>query len=795
MDGGALSILYFFPKRARISEGAIKKGQFFDRIDSACPFFADGLSGRSTHVMKKITLWITSIFLGADMPALALEPVSAPSVHNVVWDSPSADARGSMPLGNGDIGINVHVETTGDLVLHLGKSDAFDEFNRLLKLGRIRIKTTPALFTAGQTFSQELKLEDGAIVIKTPTAKLRVWVDANHPVVQVDGEAATPLAVQVILENWRKENRELSNEGPGPSSCWGNWPGKLRVNADTILPAKAGRLAWCHHNVESQWQKNLELTALGDEIAKGKDPILNRSFGAVIRGEGFEAASNTELKKTGNEFSLRIIPLTTFAPSPDAWLEQAEKLAAAIPADSASRFTDHQAWWSKFWSRSHISVTPANATSKDEIAKAGHVSRAYALQRFVTACAGRGALPIKFNGSIFNVEGRDPDFRAWGGGYWWQNTRLAYWPMLYAGDYDMMQPLFKMYREALPLRMAATKKYYGHEGAFFPETIYFWGNYMDVENYGIDRNGKPDGLADNGYIRRYWQSGIELVAMMLDAHDGTQDAKFRDETLLPIAKQIMLFYDQHWKRDGNGKIRFDPAQSLETWHTAVNPLPEIVGLRYLIPRLLALPADEATKAHWRKLLADLPPVPVVKDAAGNERLAPAEVFGDKKNSENPEMYGVFPYRIHTTLAGEKELNLAMNVWKVRGHPEDRGWQQNVIQAPLLGLAKEAQAMVVGRAAAVAGGYRFPGFYGPNYDWTPEQCHGSNMMTGLQRMLMQCEGDRIVLLPAWPKDWNADFKLHAPKNTIVSARVENGELKDLNVTPEIRRKDIEIRPAQ
>ena len=30
---------------------------------------------------------------------------------NVVWDSPSENASGSMPLGNGDVGVNAWVET------------------------------------------------------------------------------------------------------------------------------------------------------------------------------------------------------------------------------------------------------------------------------------------------------------------------------------------------------------------------------------------------------------------------------------------------------------------------------------------------------------------------------------------------------------------------------------------------------------------------------------------------------------------------------------------------------------
>jgi hypothetical protein len=65
------------------------------------------------------------------------------------------------------------------------------------------------------------------------------------------------------------------------------------------------------------------------------------------------------------------------------------------------------------------------------------------------------------------------------------------------------------------------------------------------------------------------------------------------------------------------------------------------------------------------------------------------------------------------------------------------------------------------------------------------------MIALQRMLMQCDGDTIRLVPAWPQDWNASFKLHAPKNTTVEGRVENGKLTDLKVTPESRRKDVAI----
>ena len=35
------------------------------------------------------------------------------------------------------------------------------------------------------------------------------------------------------------------------------------------------------------------------------------------------------------------------------------------------------------------------------------------------------------------------------------------------------------------------------------------------------------------------------------------------------------------------------------------------------------------------------------------------------------------------------------------------------------------------------------------------------MIGLQEMLLQTNGELILLFPAWPLEWNVHFKLHAP----------------------------------
>lgn len=47
----------------------------------------------------------------------------------------------------------------------------------------------------------------------------------------------------------------------------------------------------------------------------------------------------------------------------------------------------------------------------------------------------------------------------------------------------------------------------------------------------------------------------------------------------------------------------------------------------------------------------------------------------------------------------------------------------------------------------------------------------------------------MLFPAFPKNWDAEFKLHTDNVTTVEAIRQNGEMKILNVSPSCREKDI------
>ena len=119
----------------------------------------------------------------------------------------------------------------------------------------------------------------------------------------------------------------------------------------------------------------------------------------------------------------------------------------------------------------------------------------------------------------------------------------------------------------------------------------------------------------------------------------------------------------------------------------------------------------------------------------------------------------------------------------------------VVNMAALGNTKEAARRVVDKLSnTTAPQARFPAFFGPGHDWVPDHNWGGSGMVGLQEMLLAADpyGDgKIFLLPAWPKDWDVDFKLHAPQQTTVEASVKKGKLVSLKVVPESRRKDIVI----
>ncbi len=687
------------------------------------------------------------------------QPTEALAASSVVWDTPSADSRGSMPLGNGDLGMNVWVETNGDLVFYISKSDAWSDnvagTKGLPKLGRVRVKLQPGLLAPGGSFSQKLELAAGEIDIKSgpPAAEsqVRIWVDANWPVIHVETATAQPHELQVTFESLR----------PFPEK---------NLQADTVVTDQPNRVVWFYRNLNRQIPQ-----------------LTNRTFGAAILGNGLVAGSPTELHsaKPERKQAIAICALTAQIATAEGWEAKLDDVIAqtqAVPLETAR--AHHVAWWRQFWQRSWIVVGGD--------AEAAKVTRGYVLQRFVTAAAGRGGAPIKFNGSIFTMDywkqekikgvatnyWVGADARDWGGQYWFQNTRPVYWPLLQSGDFEMMQPLFEMFRNILPNNTRLVHDYYGHDGAYFAETAPFYGGLSMLTT------NEP-----GSYTKHYFTPILELSAMMLDYYDYTRDDVFARKTLLPIANAGVTFFDKHFPRDAAGRLLLSPDNAIEMYWKAQNPAPDIAGLRRVLGGLLNLPTKLTTvalRAHWQELLSEVPPLPMAA-YHGSKRLLPAEVYDQGHNFENPELYAIYPFRLFGLH--QPNLELAQTTFAARRFREDGCWRQSGIQAALLGDTETARKNVVFVLQRQDPQVRFPAFWAHGSDYVPDEDNGGNGMNALQLMLMQSEGRKIYLLPAWPKTWSASFKLHAPFNTTVEGCVQDGHVQSLLVIPPERHSDV------
>jgi len=83
------------------------------------------------------------------------------------------------------------------------------------------------------------------------------------------------------------------------------------------------------------------------------------------------------------------------------------------------------------------------------------------------------------------------------------------------------------------------------------------------------------------------------------------------------------------------------------------------------------------------------------------------------NSENPELYAVYPFRMYGL--GRPDLDVALNTWKVRRFKGSGCWVQDPVQAAMLGLADEAQKYVTFDLTRKDPRLKFPAFWERAHD--------------------------------------------------------------------------------
>lgn len=755
-----------------------------------------------------LLLLFTTLCLKAQIPAL--------DNYNQIWTTQSNNSSESMPLGGGDIGMNVWVEK-GDLYFYFSRSGTFDEHNTLLKLGRVKVTLSPNPFAEKEGFYQELKLKDGYILVGQNDTKIKLWVDVFKPIIHVDLESKNPLKMTASYESWRHKNRiSKGKENNANSYKWA--PQGDLVNFKDSIAFENNGVKFYHKNRENTVfdvaVKQQKMESVKDQMM---NPISNLTFGGFMKGDNLKSDGtylgkyqSTDFKgfnlssiKPSKKHSLEIY-LNTSQSDFSTWDNGLKSLISSNKNTAKQAEKNTQKWWNNFWNRSFIFTQKNQSIEKDSVYQIG---QNYQLFRYMLGCNAYGKYPTKFNGGLFTVDpvytNKDldftPDFRNWGGGTMTaQNQRLVYFPMVKSGDFDMMKSQLSFYLDLQKNAELRSKVYWKHNGASFTEQLENFGLPNPAE-YEWKRPADYDpGMEYNAWLEYKWDTVLEFCQMMLQHKDyAGEDIQKYNQFII----SCLRFFDEHYQYlakqrgrkalDGNGKLVLFPGSAAETYKMTNNSNSTISALQIITENLLNLSGNQLSKEDVEYLKAFQTRIPPLNfgQIENHKVLLPAKTWERVNNSEVPQLYPVYPWGIYGI--GKPDLETALNTWKYdsdalkfRSHI---GWKQDNIFSARLGLTEEAAKYNTLKMANSE--RRFPAFWGPGFDWVPDHNWGGSGMIGMQEMLLQEAGEKIYLFPAWPKEWNVHFKLHAKQNTTIESELVNGELKVLKVIPKEREKDI------
>lgn len=723
------------------------------------------------------------------LPFLSVASVSA-QPDDYVWTAQSRNSSESMPCGGGDVGMNVWVED-GDVLIYIARSGWFDDNNSMLKAGRFRIQLGSGI--KAENFRQTLHLNDGYVDVTDGEKTVKIWADVYSPTVHFEIKAQKPIHAACTYESWRYKDRSIRKlESQQCSYKFGPFDG-LVTRADSIFSYKHS-LIFRHVNRDSTvFDTTMVQQQLGDIKKKFFNPISGKSFGGTMQVSGMTFVGITEGVYADTDYRGWKYASTDKKRNYDIAISLSERC-------KQRPWKDSKEWWNDFWKRSFIQVE----------GEAKEMARNYELFRYMLGCNAHGAWPTKFNGGLFTFDPGyvdrkypfTPDFRRWGGGtFTAQNQRLVYWPMLKSGDVDMMSAQFEFYNRLLDIAKARTEKYWNHGGANFNEQIENFG-LPNHDEYGRKRPAHFDaGMEYNAWLEYTWDTILEFCQMILDSHSyyGTDISSY-----IPLITSSIDFFDEHYRMlarergrkelDGDNHLVLFPSSGCETFKMAYNPSSTIAGLKKVTTTLINYFQSESTDTtlikKYERIQRTIPPVPT-RIVDGHEVLSPAVTWQRVNNIEPSMLYPVFPWREYGV--GRDSLEIALNTWRydpyVKKFSGITSWEQYNIWAACLGQISDA--VDYNKKKMASGPHRFPAFWGPGHDWTPDHNWGGSGMIGMQEMLMQEVGDKILLFPAWPKNWDVHFRLHASKQTTVEVALRNGKVTLLDVTPNVRRSDVKI----
>ena len=722
------------------------------------------------------------------------------------------------PIGNGRMGTLVRT-TSGAIELQINRVDVFAVNRNAVGAhfpgptdygggcARLSIGTGGDPFRDGPAFRQSLSLQEARSEVTGEGVQATCWVAAEDDVlvVTLTDEREAPQPIDVTLAMWRAP--EARNGAHTAAYAFRRTAGGMTI-VQTFREGDhycSSAVAVACLDIEAQ-AKDADATStiLRLPAARGARTILIAS-----------AASWDERTDAGTA---------------------AERVLASLagPGELSATEDRHTHWWQAFWQRTFVEV-------KSPDGRGERAAGDRALFLYHMASSSRGAFPPKWNGSIFLTEG---DARDWGSQFWLWTTEMLYWPLHAADASDLAEPFFDMYCRQLPALETAARQRWNAAGTFLPETTPFDGpvelpeellpEYRDLFLDGQSSTNISKRLADlcraaldwhlstlvdnqamankgYSYISHVSSSGAELAVHAWWRYRYTGDVAWLRSHAYPLLRGVTEFYRSLARRGEDGLWHLHGTNAHEDFWGVTDSVMDLAAIRGVVPLAIRaaelLEVDAELRERWQAFLDELAPYPLGDDprakalaggALADEAWA-AGYLGAVDGSHNPEdvqLTPIFPFEDWTLetrdaavdAVARRTLALAPRHRRVLAGESLNTAIRSPIAAVRSGACEELPA-ILGRYRAafkpLANGFSLFEQVTPGTQAHSIEHLGLLTMT-LQEALLQSVAPRpgepeiITVFPAWPREWDASFRLLARGGFLVSASRFAGKLRAVEI---------------
>jgi len=459
------------------------------------------------------------------------------------------------------------------------------------------------------------------------------------------------------------------------------------------------------------------------------------------------------------------------------------------------------------------------------------MNRIRTLHLYYMASTSRGKLPAKWNASLFAVNG---DQRNWGAQYWVWTTEISHHPLYAADASDLADPYFNMYANQLPAARIAAKQRWDAEGAYFLEAGPFDGpvilpdevaeewqdvylgrqpcNQFSDAARAVGRyecvlsqfsDGRECAAGRYSYVSHMPASGSDLAVQAWWRYRYTGDKEFLRTHAYPLLRDTLKFYRSIARKEEDGRYHLYGLNQHEGFWGVNDGIIDLGAIRGTAPLAIRaseiLGVDADMRPKWREFLENLTPYTMGGDpgsqAIGGGFMADdvwsVGRLGEVKRGGKPGAtlaWPIFTFEDWTLETRDPETDrivqkigeLDSSRVGIAGGGRMPGTHATLVIGTRIGRGEDLPTMM---SSYYWGASPFPNGFS---EFEGKTAHSIEMLgsiaTSLQEGLIQSLSARpgqpevITILPAWPRHWNAAFRLLTRDGFLVTTSYRDGQVE-------------------